>query len=76
MKPRKNEVIGGGWLVFRRGKRTGRIGIKTTLPFEHGSRKAAEKEAQRLAEQHPGECFQVFGAAGGGVACDPMGGAA
>lgn len=55
------EVVGGGWFVFRRGKKTGRIGAGGQLPFEHGSGEAAYKEAERLARKNPGETFQVFG---------------
>jgi hypothetical protein len=57
---RKNEVIGGGFFVFRRGKSTGCIGCGTTLPFEHGSFESAAQEAKRLAETYPGETFSVF----------------
>jgi len=58
---RKNEVIGGGFFVFRRGKTTGRIGCGgNTLPFEHGSFEAAATEAKRLSEVHPGETFSIF----------------
>lgn len=32
MKPRDGEKIGGGFLVFRRGKRTGRVACGA-LPF-------------------------------------------
>jgi hypothetical protein len=58
---RRGEQIGGGWFVFRRGKRTGRIGIRTQLPFEHPTREAALTEARRLADLTPGETYQVFG---------------
>lgn len=62
MKPRKNECIGGGWLVFRRGKRTNRIGVKAHpgVPFEHPTEEAAQAEADRMAEKYPGETFSVF----------------
>lgn len=58
--PRKGETIGGGFLIFRRGKTTGRIGISTTLPFEHPSLEAALREAARLAALTPGETYAVF----------------
>jgi hypothetical protein len=58
---RKNEKIGGGYLVFRRGKKTGRVGVRyNTLPFEHPSYHAAAQEAERLAKENPGETFRVF----------------
>jgi hypothetical protein len=61
MKPRPNEKIGGGYFVFRRGKKTGRISVRTSvLPFEHPTFAAAMEEAHRLAEKHVGETFEVF----------------
>lgn len=62
-KPRKGEVIGGGFFVFRRGDRTGRIRPKT-WPFEHASFDAATTEAQRLSNMFPGEKFVVIGQQG------------
>jgi hypothetical protein len=60
-KGRKGETIGGGFFVFRRGKHTGRVGVRLgTLPFEHGSFESAATEARRLAEISPGETFSVF----------------
>ncbi len=59
-KPRPNETIGGGFFVFRRGKQTGRVGIKTDLPLEHGSLESATAEATRLARLTPGETYEVF----------------
>lgn len=58
--PRDNETIGGGFFVFKRGDRTGRIGIATRFPFEHGSLEQALAEAERLAALHPGKTFEVF----------------
>ena len=74
MKPRKHEQIGGGFFVFRRGKRTGRISVRQNIPpFEHPSYEAAAKEAFKLAQRFPGETFQVFGPCGRGayVGVDP-----
>lgn len=60
-KPRKGEVIGGGFLIFRRGKRTGRVGVKMkSLPFEHGSLESAQTEVERLTKANPGERFVIF----------------
>lgn len=58
---RPGEKIGGGYFVFRRGKRTGRIAINTTLPFEHPTAGSAAREARHLAQANPGETFEVFG---------------
>jgi hypothetical protein len=58
--PRKNEVIGGGFFVFRRGKKTGRVSVATTLPYEHGSFEQALAEATRLAKLCLGETYEVF----------------
>lgn len=62
--PRKNEVIGGGFFVFRRGKQTGRVSVATTLPYEHGSFEQALAEATRLATLCPGETYEVFQTSG------------
>lgn len=63
-KPRKNEQIGGGYFVFRRGKKTGRVGIKSSVPYEHGSFEQALAEASRLASLCEGETFEVFQTSG------------
>lgn len=63
-KPRPNEIIGGGFFVFRRGKKTGRVGVFTTMPYEHGSFEQALAEATRLAALCPGETFEVFQTSG------------
>lgn len=63
-KERKGETVGGGYFVFRRGKWTGRVGVRTTLPFEHGSYDEAIAEARRLSRKHPGETFEVFATTG------------
>ena len=57
---RSGEVIGGGFFVYRRGKKTNRVAISTSLPFEHPSYESALKEAHRLATLCPGETFCVF----------------
>jgi hypothetical protein len=62
--PRTNEVIGGGFFVFRRGKHTGRVSVATTLPYEHGSFEQALAEATRLAKLCPGETYEVFQTSG------------
>jgi hypothetical protein len=59
-KERRGEKVGGGFFVFRRGKKTGRVGIKTPLPFEHPDYDSAYKEATRMAKKHKGELFEVF----------------
>lgn len=65
---RKNEIIGGGFFVFRRGKKTGRIG-RTKFPYEHGSFASAMAEATRLAALCPGEKFEVFQTSGAVARC-------
>lgn len=57
---RPGEKIGGGFFVFRRGKKTGRVGVRpATTPFEHPDFYAAKAEANRLAKKHRGERFVV-----------------
>ena len=61
VKNRKGECVGGGYFVYRRGKKTGRIGCKyNALPFEHDSYESAHTEAKRLAGKHIGETFIVL----------------
>ncbi|MBC8719265.1 hypothetical protein [Ochrobactrum sp. Marseille-Q0166] len=62
--PRKNEVIGGGFFVFRRGKKTGRVAPGSNMPYEHGSFEQALAEATRLAKLFPGEVYEVFQTSG------------
>jgi hypothetical protein len=58
---RPGEQIGGGFLIFRRGKKTGRVGKKEgTLPFEHPSLESAQKEVKRLMELFPEEVFTIW----------------
>lgn len=59
-KGRKGETIGGGFIIFRRGKKTGRVSVGSTLPFEHGTFEEAFEEATRLAALFPEESFCVF----------------
>lgn len=57
----RGEVVGGGYIVLRRGRAFGRISIdKGKLPFEHGSYDSAMQECVRLAKQHPGVAFDVW----------------
>lgn len=58
-KPRKEEVIGGGYFVFRRGDDTGRI-RPSNWPFEHPTLDAARREAAKLAAQNPGYRFDIL----------------
>lgn len=57
---RTREEIGGGYLVFRRGRRTNRIHIPKQAPFEHPDRASADAEAKRLADKFPGKTFVVY----------------
>ncbi len=49
----KGEVVGGGFIVIRRGDGSGRFRANVTkgfvTPFEHPTREAAEAQARRLA---------------------------
>lgn len=56
--PRANEVIEGGYWVFRRGDGTKRI-RPAQWPFEYGTQEDAMKQAAILAEAQPGERFIV-----------------
>ena len=57
----KGEVVGGGYIVFRRGKQTGRLGVKkSAIIFEHPDFESAVTEAKRLTIANPGEKFVVF----------------
>ncbi len=57
---RVGEIIGGGFFVVRRGRRTGRICL-TMCPFEHPSMESAGREAERLARRFPDRQFDVLG---------------
>jgi hypothetical protein len=57
----RGEVVGGGYIVLRRGRAFGRISIdKGKLPFEHATLESAVQECERLAQQHPGCEFNVW----------------
>lgn len=62
---RKNESIGGGYFIFKRGDRTGRIETSARrfaggIPFEHSTFIAAQAEACRLQKKYGG-VFEVYG---------------
>lgn len=59
MKTRQGEKIGGGWFVFRRGDRTGRVRV-SQWPYEHPTRESAVAEASRLAMEAPGYRYEVL----------------
>lgn len=50
---RKNEVIGGGYFVFRRGNYAGRI-KPSEKPYEFPSLLAAQEEQKRLTAAYGG----------------------
>jgi hypothetical protein len=54
---RKNEVIGGGYWVFRVGA-YGRV-WPNPMPFEHAGLKEAKREAKRLLKLNPEKSFIV-----------------
>lgn len=55
------EKIGGGFIIFRRHRKSGRVALpQIALPFEHASFEAAEKEMKRLAAKHEGNEFCIF----------------
>jgi hypothetical protein len=58
-KARNGEVIGGGYIVLRRGDDTGRV-RPPLWPYEHGTYDEAKAEANKLAAAQPGALFQVF----------------
>lgn len=68
-KPRRNEKIGGGHFVFKRGRTTGRIktGRVGHIPFEHATLEDALDEAARLSVEKGGK-FEVFSRVGGAEA--------
>lgn len=57
----RGEVVGGGFIVFRRHSTSGRVSAPSDgLPFEHPTLEAAAMEADRLADLNPGKRFCVF----------------
>lgn len=58
-KEREGEKIGGGFFVFRRGRKSGRIRAPE-WPFEHPTFEAAFAEMERLKEQYPTSKFAVM----------------
>lgn len=57
----RGEVIGGGFIVLRRGRSLGRVKIDMKkLPFEHATLEKANDEARRLAKLFPGSTFSIF----------------
>ncbi|WP_210526336.1 hypothetical protein [Rubellimicrobium arenae] len=58
-KPRVGEVIGGGYIVARRGDSTGRVRA-SAFPYEFDNLPDAEVEAAKLASQFSGETFTVW----------------
>ena len=62
-RARRNEKVGGGYFVFKRGRRTGRIKtghiLAGKMPFEHPDLESATNEAARLAVEHGGH-YSVF----------------
>ncbi|MCA8886686.1 MAG: hypothetical protein KDA35_08675 [Hyphomonadaceae bacterium] len=59
-RTQKGERIGGGFFVFRRGKKSNRV-HPGAFPFEHCTMMAAINECQRLARANPGETYIVVG---------------
>lgn len=57
---RAEEVIGGGYFVFRRGQDTGRI-RPAFWSFEHPTLALAIAAAKKLSDENPGQQFDVFG---------------
>lgn len=57
----RGEVVGGGYIVLRRGRAFGRISIdKGKLPYEHATLESAVLEAERLSQLNPGVEFNVW----------------
>ena len=60
-------MIGGGFIIFRRGRTYGRVwpeakgtNIETFLPFEYPTKEAATETADQLAVKYPSREFVVF----------------
>jgi hypothetical protein len=58
-KPRAGEVIGGRYIVVRRGRSTKRVRA-SMWPFEHPTLESAQAEAARLAQAFPDQTFVIF----------------
>lgn len=65
----KGEVVGGGFVILRRGKSSNRIKlnrsdndgkVKIIDPFEHGNLEGAIEQAKHLAKRYPQSRFSVF----------------
>lgn len=67
---RPGEVIGGGYIVARRGRDSGRLRMHQ-WPFEHDTYESAHEEAQRLAVKNPGKQFVVIHQPVSEVICVP-----
>lgn len=65
-KPRPGEVIGGGYIVARRGGGTNRVRA-ADWPFEFDNLPDAEAEAAKLAARFPGRVFTVWAQVSGAI---------
>ena len=61
---RPGEEIGGGFFVFRRGRKAGRVQAPE-WPFAHPTMESAEAQREALMARFPGEVFEVFARAPG-----------
>lgn len=69
---RKGETIGGGFFVFRRGHKSGRVFTFNGAPFEHPTFESALAEATRLAAKYKGRKFEVFQTSGAVALCEAV----
>lgn len=53
------ERIGGGWFVFKRDPKTGRI-RPSQFPFEYPDKKKAQAQADHLSDVNPGAEFIIL----------------
>lgn len=56
---RPGEQIGGGFIVVKRGRGSGRVRM-SQWPFEHPSMELAQSEAKRMSAKWPGRTFIVI----------------
>lgn len=56
---RTGEAIGGGFVVMRRSRSTGRV-RPSLHPFEYAEAEAARDQAAKLAEMFPEQIYDVF----------------